>query len=115
MKKVLFISLLSGFLFISCYQSRVIVGETHAPRVKTQTKWNSSLFGGLIPLSTKIEVGEIKYNSYEIYTRHTFLNMLVEGITCGIYSPTTTTVYVGFNKIETPSQSENAKSQEIKE
>lgn len=100
MKRLVLITLFAGFVLTSCYQSRVIIGEQDVPRVKVRTKWNSSFFGGLIPLSTTLKVDNLKYNSYEIYTRHTILNMFVTGLTGGFYTPTTTTIYIGLDRIQ---------------
>lgn len=100
MKRLVLITLFAGFVLTSCYQSRVIIGEQDCPRVKVASKWNSSLFGGLIPVSSALKIENIRYNSYEIYTRHTFWNMFVSSLTWGIYTPTTTTLYIGLDKIQ---------------
>lgn len=76
----------------SCYSYTSVVG-TGAQGTTQTTKWNHYLLGGLIP----IEVSDSKEmaggaSNYTIFTRHTFINGLIQGVTFGIYTPTTTTV-----------------------
>ena len=99
MKKILLIICIA-FLFTSCYQSRVTVGNPYVPKVKVMSRWNSSILGGLIPISTNMQTNNylVGIKNYEIKTRRTFWNIIVQSLTCGIYSPTTTTIYVGIGE-----------------
>jgi hypothetical protein len=76
----------------SCYVNKFSVGKGAQSTVKVK-KWNNYLIGGLIPIGVsdpvKMADGASDYN---ITIKHSFVNLLVSGITFGIYSPTTTVV-----------------------
>lgn len=85
-------ALVCSCLLTSCYTYTSVVGEG-AKGNQQVTKWNHYLIEGLAPVSvsdSKAMAGGAK--DYNVYTRHTFVNMLVGGLTFGIYTPTTTTV-----------------------
>ena len=76
----------------SCYTYTSIVGK--GAQGSTQvTEWNHYLINGLIPVgvsdSKKMAEGA---TDYIVFTRMSFVNGLLGGLTFGIYSPTTTTV-----------------------
>ena len=79
-------------LLSSCYSYTSVVGNGAQGQQQT-TKWNHYVIGGLAPVgvsdSKAMAAGA---TDYTVHTRHTFVNMLVGGLTFGIYSPTTTTV-----------------------
>lgn len=80
-------------LFSSCYQQRIIVG-TGPQGNQEETKWNHYFIFGLAPgelANVKEMAGDAE--NYEIWNRHSFVNGLIQGLTFGIYTPTTTTVY----------------------
>jgi hypothetical protein len=74
----------------------VVVGDASAPYTQAGTFKNHHLIYGLVPLkseySAKQLVGEAE--NYVVQTQHTFIDMLLEYVTGGIYTPTTTTVFV---------------------
>jgi hypothetical protein len=76
-----------------------VVGEAAGSYKKAGTVKNHLLIAGLIPLknehSAKDFVGGSK--NYVVQTQHSFVDMLVSGITSGIYTPTTTTIFVPAN------------------
>jgi hypothetical protein len=81
-----------GILFTSCYSYNTVVGEG-AKGTDTTTKWNHYLIGGLAPINVSnpkdLAGGATDYN---VKTEMSFLNGLVNVLTFGIYSPTTTTI-----------------------
>lgn len=85
--------LCSLLFFSSCFQQRIIVGT--GPQGNTEvTEWNHYFIYGLAPAEVadvKVMAGDAE--NYEIWNRHSFVNGLIQAITFGIYTPTTTTVY----------------------
>jgi hypothetical protein len=90
-KKVALLCVVAACLS-SCYPYRDVVGSGAAGTTKV-SHWNHYLVGGLIPVgvsdSKSMAAGA---TNYTVYTRHSFINSLLGGITLGIYTPTTTTV-----------------------
>lgn len=82
----------AAVLLTSCYSYTSVVGNGAQGQQKV-TKWNHYVIGGLAPVGvsdSKAMAGDAK--DYNVHTRHSFVNMLVGGLTFGLYSPTTTTV-----------------------
>jgi len=76
----------------SCYPYTSIVGKG-AQGHQEVTKWNHYIIFGLAPVGvsdSKQMAGDA--TDYTVFTRESFVNGLVSGITFGIYTPTTTTV-----------------------
>lgn len=85
----------------SCYNTRILVGNVTSQdgMRKVGSTWNSHLIGGLIPLnSAKVAPRDMVagYQDYMIKTNTSFLNLLVSGVTFGIYTPTQTSYYVPY-------------------
>jgi len=79
-------------LLTSCYAYTSVVGEGAKGDQKI-TKWNHYVIEGLVPVGvsdSKAMAGGAK--DYTVFTRMSFVNGLIGGITFGIYTPTTTTV-----------------------
>jgi Bor protein len=79
-------------LMSSCYSYTVVVGKGAQGNTQV-TKWNHYVIGGLAPVGVsdpKQMAGGAE--NYTVFTRLSFLNGLVAGLTSGIYTPTTTTV-----------------------
>lgn len=98
MKKVLFV-ILGVVCLSSCYNTRILVGNVQVkePVVKVNREWNHHLIGGLVPLGNASMVAKDylpENENYVVKTNMSFLNMLVAGITFGIYTPTQTTYYI---------------------
>ncbi|MFY8186634.1 MAG: Bor family protein [Flavobacterium sp.] len=76
----------------SCYTYTYSVGKGSQTNVEVKEK-NHYLIGGLAPLKvsdpTKM-AGDAK--DYTVTIQHTFIDGLINGITFGIYTPTTTKV-----------------------
>ena len=76
----------------SCYSYTSVVGKGAQGSAKT-TKWNHYIIEGLVPVGvsdSKQMAGSA--TDYTVFTRMSFINGLIGGITFGIYTPTTTTV-----------------------
>ena len=88
------LSLMFGLclLLSSCYSYTSVVGD--GPQGNRQvTKWNHYVIYGLAPVgvSDSKQMADGAEN-YSVFTRQTFVNGLVNVLTLGIYTPTTTTV-----------------------
>jgi len=92
--------LISKFVFIavlamsvsSCYTYSYTVGNGPQTGVEIKEK-NHYLIGGLAPLNISDPIkmaGDT--DNYSVTIEHTFVDGLLNAITFGIYSPTTTTV-----------------------
>jgi hypothetical protein len=81
-----------------CYVSRVYHGNASpsTPRVKVASHWNHTFLYGLIPIDGGARATSYVggCSDYVTVYKHSFLNMLVEGLTWGLYNPTTTDYYV---------------------
>ena len=86
------IAIVASVLLTSCYSATYVVGEGAQGNQET-TEWNHYVVYGLAPVdvadTNKMADGQ---ENYTIHTRHTFVNGLVNILTFGLYTPTTTTV-----------------------
>ena len=82
----------TAILFTSCYTNTMIVGQGAQTGVEVKAK-NHYLIGGLAPLS-QADPQEMENGAadYEVTIQHTFVDGLINAITLGIYTPTTTIV-----------------------
>lgn len=86
-------------LLSSCYATTTCVGSMNAdePAIKVNTVKNHFLLGGLIPIA-KTDLQDSKYvgqaKAYKVKKSITFLDGLLQCITFGLYSPSTTTYYI---------------------
>ncbi|MEM6643212.1 MAG: Bor family protein [Bacteroidota bacterium] len=90
--KTLAIALFVATALSSCYTYTTVVGNG-AQGSKETKAWNHYLIGGLAPVSVSNPAdlaGGAK--DYDVKTEITFVNGLVNAITFGLYSPSTTTV-----------------------
>ncbi len=81
-----------SFLMTSCYTLSYSVGEGAKTGVEVKEK-NHYLIFGLAPVKTSDPTkmaGEAK--NYTVTTKHSFVDGLLNAITGGIYTPTTTIV-----------------------
>lgn len=89
----LFALMFTVSLFLtSCYSYTSIVGDGPQGNRET-TKWNHYVVYGLAPVgvSDSKEMADGAEN-YSVHTRQSFVNGLVNFLTFGLYTPTTTTV-----------------------
>ena len=93
-KAILNLTLMLGFsLFMtSCFTYTYTMGRGPQSNV-TVTEKNHYVVYGLAPLKTSDPVA-MAGNSvdYEVTIQHTFIDGLIQALTLGIYTPTTTTV-----------------------
>lgn len=102
----LFACLLMCVLFMSsCYTSRVLNGDVKKtdPVVEVNKQRNSIMLWGLLPLNSSVQeagdhVGE--KSNYVSETKWTFVDGLLNVITLGIYSPTTTVYYLPIDEVK---------------
>lgn len=104
-------------MMTSCYSTRILYGDVkeNEPLVQVNRQWNHHLIGGLIPVGkNKLDAAEYvnKAENYVVKTNFNFLNMLVSGITFGIYTPTQTKFYVPLRDLPTQVQDEKIKTDE---
>lgn len=81
-----------GISFTSCYTQSYAVGSGAQTGVTVKQK-NHFLIGGLAPIKTSnptLMAGDAK--NYEVTTTHTFVDGLINLLTGGLYTPTTTIV-----------------------
>ncbi len=90
-------------LLTSCYSSTVCVGKMTPAEDATcvGTSHNAHFLGGLIG-SKKIKASKYVENvpDYKVKTYHSFVDLLLQSITFGIYSPTSTKFYVNDNGLK---------------
>lgn len=103
--KKLFMCVGFTLLMTSCFNTKVCVGNMKAddPAIKVNSVTNHQFLYGLIPGgNTKVDakkyIGEKE--NYAIKNNWTFLNGFLGCITCGIYTPTTTTFYVPLDDLK---------------
>ena len=91
MKNVLLLAALAVTLS-SCYTHSYVVGDGPQTGVE-MTQKNHFVIYGLVPLSTSnpSEMAGSATN-YQVTHTHSFIDGLINALTFGIYSPTTTTV-----------------------
>ncbi len=108
MKNLLIVVLLLGMT--SCYNSRVCVGNatSKTPVVEVYSVKNHHLLYGLIPIGNN-NLEAVDYiggrEDYVVKNNWTFVDGLLSLVTCGIYTPTTTTFYVPIDEISASSDS----------
>ncbi|MEH6658857.1 Bor family protein [Leeuwenhoekiella marinoflava] len=87
-----FIVIATALIMTSCYVQTSIVGDG-AKGNKEVTQWNHYVIYGLAPVGvSKPEEMAKGAKDYTVTTKHSFVNGLVNAITFGIYTPTTTIV-----------------------
>jgi len=72
--------------FIGCYHASVETGRTPGSQ-HIEKGWAASYIGGLIPPSTVDARSGCDSGVSKVETKHSFLNMLVGGLTLAIYTP----------------------------
>ena len=82
--------------------------ERNEPLVQVNREWNHHLIAGLIPVGN----GKVEAAEYVVKTNMSFLNLLVSGITFGIYTPTQTKFYVPLRSVDSTEGKERIKTDE---
>lgn len=81
-----------SLFFSSCYNYSFIVGKGPQTNVTVKKK-NHYVIYGLVPVSTSDPIkmaGDAQ--NYEVIVQHSFVDGLINSLTFGIYTPTTTRV-----------------------
>ncbi|MCH8569080.1 MAG: Bor family protein [Balneolales bacterium] len=90
-KKIALLMLIAGFILAGCYNARITTGAQPSATV-IENAWAHSFIGGLVPPST-VNVAQQCPNGVAIVdTKLSFLNMVANAITFGLYSPMHITV-----------------------
>ncbi|WP_418264342.1 Bor family protein [Flavobacterium faecale] len=90
--KMLSVAFAASVVLSSCYSYTSVVGKG-AQGNSQVTQWNHYVIGGLAPVGVSdTKAMAAGAEDYTIFTRHSFVNGLINVITFGIYTPTTTTV-----------------------
>jgi len=99
MRKIVMLALIA-FLFTSCYNTRILVGDVKPtePVTEVNKEWTHHFLFGLVP-GGNAKVNPIDYlpagqENYIVKTNTSFLNGFVAGLTFGIYTPTQVKYYV---------------------
>lgn len=117
MKKI-FVCALLVLSLSSCYNVKLCVGDVqkNEPVVEVNSVMNHHLLYGLIPvgntnINPKEYVGEAE--NYVVKYKWTFLDGFLSCLTCGIYTPTTTTFYLPLKEMgktkEAPAETSDEK------
>lgn len=86
------ITLACCLMFSSCFVNKFDVGNGAQTHVKVK-KWNHYVIDGLIPVGVSDpNVMADKAKDYTVTIKFSFVNLIVSGVTGGIYTPTTTIV-----------------------
>lgn len=85
MRKALLAFAVLGFT-TGCYHATIETGRTPSPQV-IEKPWASSFIGGLVPPSTVETAQKCTNGVARVETQMSFLNLLANAITWGIYSP----------------------------
>ncbi len=97
--KTLALAAVAALTLSSCFNTRLLVGDVtkNEPLIEVNKVWNHGVLWGLVPLdNATMKTAEFTDNApnYVVKTNMSFLNMLVYGLTAGIYSPTQTKYYL---------------------
>lgn len=82
----------AAFMLTSCYVQTYSVGQGAQGNTEVQ-KWNHYVVYGLAPVGVS-DPSQMANGAkdYTVTTKHSFVNGLVNSLTFGLYSPTTTIV-----------------------
>ena len=93
MKKLILLAcVVACFTLEGCYTHKAIVGNGPQGNVQVTEK-NHYLVYGLAPVKTSNPKDMAKgAEDYQVEHKHTFVDGLINFLTCGLYTPTTTVV-----------------------
>lgn len=82
----------------SCYSASVLVGDAqeNEPMTKVYTKHNTHLISGLVNVGSDLQAQQVvgEYSGYKVNHQLSFVDQLLSSITFGLYTPSTTKIYV---------------------
>jgi hypothetical protein len=70
----------------ACYHATIDTGLSPGPQ-KVEQKWATGWIYGLVPPATVDAMAQCSSGVARVETRHSFLNMLAQGLTFGIFAP----------------------------
>ena len=83
--------ILASISVAGCYHAKITTGERSSSEIY-ENKWAASWIGGLVPPEVVNVEKECTAGVAMVETKHSFLNMLVGGLTAGIFTPMHITV-----------------------
>jgi hypothetical protein len=87
-----------GAVSTGCYS--VVYSTKATPAPEPQTEWNHHTFWGL-GITSEVQVNDICAQGVaRIEVKHSFVSMLLSGLTLGIYSPTVTEIWCAAGHAE---------------
>ena len=86
MRNKAILTAIGATLCAGCYHVSVVTGAPPSP-TKIDMPWQSSLVFGLVPPSELNTKTQCPQSVAKVEAEHSFLNMLVAGITQSIYTP----------------------------
>ena len=90
--------LVAALLFTgACYHTTIETGAAPSPQV-IQQEWAASWIGGLVPPDPVETAAKCPNGVSKVETQHSFLNMVANVLTFGIYTPMTITVTCGTGR-----------------
>lgn len=90
--------LATAVILAGCYNARVNTGLPPSDQV-IEEKWAASWIGGAVSPETVETASECPNGVAQVHTYHSFLNMLVAGLTAGIFTPMTIRVTCASAKV----------------
>jgi len=100
-KTLTLILLISGLLFSGCYNAHITTGETPSNQT-VDRPWASGWLFGLVPPSITNVAQECNSGVARVETKLSFLNMVANMITFGLYAPMHITVTCSAASAELP-------------
>jgi hypothetical protein len=89
--------LLALVLTGACYHATIETGAAPSTKV-VQEDWAASWIGGLVPPDPVETAGRCPNGVSKVETQHSFLNMVANVLTLGIYTPMTITITCGTGR-----------------
>jgi hypothetical protein len=81
----------------ACYHATIETGAAPSTKV-VQEEWAASWIGGLVPPDPVETAGTCPNGVSKVETQHSFLNMVANVLTLGIYTPMTITITCGTGR-----------------
>ncbi|MCH8487952.1 MAG: Bor family protein [Candidatus Cyclonatronum sp.] len=104
-KSLVITFLLAGLFLTGCYNARVTTGL--APSAQTvEVAWAHSFLGGLVPPNVVNVAQQCSSGVASVETKLSFLNLVANAITFGLYSPMHITVTCAASSAEIPADAQ---------
>lgn len=104
-KSLVITFLLAGLFLTGCYHARVTTGL--APSAQTvEVPWAHSFIGGLVPPNAVNAAQECSSGVASVETKLSFLNLVANAVTFGLYSPMHIIVTCAASSAEIPADAQ---------